>query len=122
MSTRQKAIQWIRSNFKVVEMFETFAMQLSDRNRCFGINLLRERVRWECVYEYGADEYKFPNELSPYVARFLLWLHPELKGKMECKITKDEISGKIELIEAGHIWPEHFEVGMDPKEFPKEGG
>lgn len=100
---RNRAIAWMRNNRKVVGMFEKFAQQLVDRNRRFGINLLRERVRWECVYEYGDATYKFCNDFSPYVARYLLWKHPEWTGLMRCKVTVDET--KIELITEDDLAP-----------------
>lgn len=121
-TTRQRATEWIRNNFKVVEMFETFALALQERGRCFGINLLRERVRWECVYEYGEEAYKFPNEFSPYVARFLLWLHPDLQANMVCHLTKDE--SEIQFISAHDVWPELFspEDGPDAISGPERLG
>jgi len=113
---RKRSLTWMAKNFEVVEMFEKFAIALKARDRRFGVNLLRERVRWECVYEHG-DDYKFPNEFSPYIARFLLWLHPELKGNMTCHLSKDE-QGEVELITAHHIWPNLFEAHTQPSEFP----
>ncbi len=89
-TTRHRAIEWMNRNWKVVKMFEDFAKQFVDRNRRFGINLLRERVRWECIYEYGEDDFKFPNEYSPYVARYLLGSHPEWSTLMTCHLTQDE--------------------------------
>lgn len=96
-SVRERAIVWIRENLNVVAMFEKFGQQLVERERRFGINLLRERVRWECVYEHGEDAYKFQNSFSPYVARYLLWKHPEWSKLMRCKRTADETEG-IDLI------------------------
>jgi len=81
----------MRKNPNVVKMFEKFGQQLVERERRFGINLLRERVRWECIYEHGDGEvYKFQNSFSPYVARYLLWKHPEWTALMRCKRTADE--------------------------------
>lgn len=97
LKNRERAIVWMRENLNVVKMFEDFAQQLVDRNRCFGINLIRERVRWECHYEHGQD-YKFPNDFSPYVARVLLERHPEWVGNLTCKSTQDEKGGEIRLI------------------------
>jgi hypothetical protein len=100
MSMRLQAIVWMRENLNVVAMFEKFGQQLVDRERRFGINLLRERVRWECIYEHGVDTsweevYKFQNSFSPYVARYLLWKHPEWTELMRCKRTADESAGIV---------------------------
>ena len=94
----------MRRNMAVVEMFERFAQQLVARGRRFGINLLRERVRWECVFEFGEESYKFCNDFSPYVARYLLWKHPDWSNLMKCKATEDEPDG-IRLISAEDINP-----------------
>ncbi len=90
---RLRAIQWMNRNMDVVALFEKFATILVERNRKFGINLLRERIRWECIYEYGDEDYKFCNDFSPYVARYLLWKHPMWKHNMRCKRTDDELAG-----------------------------
>jgi len=96
MSMRLQAIVWMRKNLNVVAMFEKFGQQLVDRERRFGINLLRERVRWECIYEHGDEEvYKFQNSFSPYVARYLLWKHPGWGALMRCKKTADEGAGIV---------------------------
>ena len=99
MSNRQLAIKWMRHNMNVVAIFEQFAGRLIARNRYFGINLLRERVRWECIYEYGDDSYKFCNNFSPYVARYLLWKHPDWSKQMRCKQTADETNGIVLVTE-----------------------
>lgn len=97
LTTRERAIAWMKDNMDVVGLFEKFATQLVERDRLFGINLLRERIRWEAVYEYGDDDYKFPNDFSPYVARYLLWKHPGWAKNMRCKLAKDE-TDRIEYI------------------------
>lgn len=99
MTKRMKAIQWMKGHPHVVDMFRQFGRQMVQKTRCFGINSLRERVRWECVYEYG-DGYKFPNDVSPYIARFLLWEDPRWGDYMRCKRTKDEDTSIILITQA----------------------
>ncbi len=89
-SHRRAAIVWMRANMNVVALFEKFAGQMVERRKKFGINLLRERVRWQSLYEYDKEEYKFCNSFSPYVARYLLHKHPEWKAFMRCKACADE--------------------------------
>lgn len=89
MTTRLRAKAWIGENPTAFGLFEKFALGLAERGRSFGINLIRERVRWETTYEHGG-ELKFPNEFSPYIARDLIERHPHLAGHMKCKPTKDE--------------------------------
>ncbi len=87
----------MRSNKKVVDLFEVFAAEIVSRQRRFGVNLLRERVRWETLYNWGDDEYKFCNTYSPYVARYLLFKHPEWKPYLRCKLAEGETDG-VELV------------------------
>jgi hypothetical protein len=68
--------------------FKKFAVELKNVKRRFGINLLRERVRWQTFFDYGDDRYKFCNTLSPYIARMLIEEDPELKALIRCKKTK----------------------------------
>ena len=42
---RERAEEWLRKNPKAYALFLKFARQMAARNRHFGINLLRERVR-----------------------------------------------------------------------------
>jgi len=94
----------MHENPNIIEMFEKFGQQLVERQRRFGINLLRERIRWECIYEHGQDDdYKFQNSFSPYAARYLLWKRPEWERFMRCKRTDDETGGEIVLISATQI-------------------
>jgi hypothetical protein len=96
LTTRQRAIAWMSNHRHIIDIFEKYARPLVYRDRFFGINLIREVVRWEAVYEYETP-YKFPNDFSPYVARYLLWKHPSWRENIECRFTSDETT-KIEYI------------------------
>ena len=85
---RREAAFWAETHPDAYELLMSFAQQLKERERRFGINLLRERLRWEGVYEYGNDEYKFCNSLSPYLARMLIADDPDLDTYIECRKTK----------------------------------
>lgn len=98
--TRESAIAWIRDNPVAMGFFEHFARQMMKRGKRFGINLLRERVRWEAIYQYDSHAYKFTNQYSPYVARYLISKFPQLAHHMQCNLTKDEVArGRIMLID-----------------------
>ena len=84
---REAAEEWIESNPHVVALFERFALELAGRNRRFGINLIRERVRWECAFAYE-DDFKVCNTHSPYIARHLIAKHPHLAAFVETRATK----------------------------------
>jgi hypothetical protein len=85
---RLRTVEWIKENPKAYGFFKKFALQMAARRQRFGINLLRERVRWECKYEYGENDYKFCNTMSPYISRALISEFPELDGLIVCRETK----------------------------------
>jgi hypothetical protein len=91
--TRAEAEAWMQRNPDVYRLFERFALAMADRGRRFGINQLREKVRWETNYDWGDEAFKFCNTYSPYVARQLLRDHPHLEHYMRCRPTKDERAG-----------------------------
>ncbi len=85
---RRLTLEWIDRNPEVFRMFERYALEMVLKGRRFGINLLRERVRWDCIYNYEGEDFKFCNSFSPYVARELLRLHPELADFMRFRKTR----------------------------------
>ncbi len=87
---RKLAAEWMERNPQVVSMFERYALDMANKGRRFGINLLRERVRWDCLYNYASEEFKFCNSFSPYVARELVRRHPHLRQHMNFRRTKHE--------------------------------
>jgi len=101
---RRKAIEWIRDNYEMVQLFEQYAQQLVDKHRHFSINLIRERIRWDCVLEHGED-CRFPNAVTPYIARYLLGRHHNWRGFLQCKRTADE-PNDINLIYEGEVFPQ----------------
>jgi len=116
-SKRTKAIEWMRVHPQVVQFFEEFGHELVSRHRRFGINLIRERVRYECIYRYEG-EFKFPNDVPPYVARYLLNQHPDWADYMVCRPTMDEVlehAGRIQLIAPQEIWADVEKTEENPK-------
>jgi hypothetical protein len=93
---RRAAIKWMVENPKALSFFEKFALELLQQKKRFGIDLIRERVRWETYFTYNG-EYKFANAHAPYIARYLIHKHPELADYMTCHPTTDE-DGVIQLI------------------------
>jgi len=87
---RQKAINWMADHPHVLKMFTGYSDEMIERGRKHAINLLKERVRWECLYEYGDEEFKFCNSFAPYVARWMLHREPRLAEYMRFRLTKDE--------------------------------
>jgi len=93
-SNRDKAIAWMTHHLDVCDMFRRACVEAGLQARPFGINLLRERARWFWRYSKRPDEqFKFCNTHSPYIARWVLWRHPNLAAYMTCRRTADERDG-----------------------------
>ena len=93
---RKAAIEWMKRNWHVYQMFVRYAKEAARKQRKCGINMIRERVRWECFYEWDTEDYKFSNSHSPYVARKLLYDFPEFRPYITCILTQDErVDGEI---------------------------
>lgn len=89
-TTREKAIEWMRGNLAAIQMFERFAQELFERNKPLSMHVLSGRVRYEYLYESKPGEYKINQNHSPYIARYLLWKHPQWKSRMKCKLGRYE--------------------------------
>lgn len=73
---------------EIYRLFEQYALKAAAQGRRFGINLLRERVRWECAFSYDT-EFKICNTHSPYIARRLLRQHPHLGDFLTVRSTQE---------------------------------
>lgn len=76
---REITDRWITNNPDVYNMFRRFAVEMYDLGRKFSINLLRERVRWECLKGDGTAV-KFSNNMAPYIGRRLVGDDGRLHG------------------------------------------
>lgn len=75
------------ANPQALALFERFALDLAARGQRFGINLIRERVRWECSFAYSGA-FKVCNTHSPYIARRLIQRHPHLADHLDLRETR----------------------------------
>lgn len=89
---RENANRWIDNNPTMYGLFVRLALDRVKRGIAFGINQLREVVRWEYEGRKTGVPFKFCNTHSPYVARRMLEQHPEIGNFMRCRATKDEVS------------------------------
>lgn len=86
---RQEAERERRERPEIYRAYERLALDYASRGEHFGINLLREQVRWHTWNFYkGKSPYKVRNSLAPYYSRMLIAAHPELKKFMVCHETK----------------------------------
>lgn len=85
---RKAAAKWIEDNPTAYGYFVRFALELAERGRPFGIGLVAERVRWECVVARGDDGYKINNNYRAYVARKLVAEHPRLRAFLKFRKTR----------------------------------
>ena len=86
--SRSAAIIWMERHPEVLELFERFALALAAKRKRFGINLIRERVRWEIAFDRRDDDYKINNSHAPYIARMLIARHPHLADCLELRRTR----------------------------------
>jgi len=84
---RALAADWIGKNPGVVALFMKYAKELQNMGRPFGVKLVAERVRYECLLTNG-DGYRINNNLTAYVARHLIALDPELERFLHFRETK----------------------------------
>jgi hypothetical protein len=84
------AARWIAEHPDGMALFERFALAMAARKRRFGINLLRERVRWEAAFAWSQadDAFKVNNNHSPYIARALIARHPHLADYIDTRATR----------------------------------
>ena len=77
---------------QVFPLFERFALEMLGKKRRFGIALLAERCRWECMTTWESDEdgYKINNNHRSYIARDLLRLYPELEPYLSIRCVREE--------------------------------
>ena len=69
-------VAWLEANFECWDFVEREALKLSQQVSNFSVYQLREAARWD--YRWG-----FTNNVTPYMARLLVELHPELAGFVE---------------------------------------
>lgn len=80
--------EWIKENPEIANLFLKFAQEMARRGEKFGVNFLRERIRWECPSVANGDRFKFRNDFAPYVARWLIKQDPSLEPFMTFRETK----------------------------------
>ena len=70
---RDTTEDWINSHPAAARLFLKFARELASRGRKFGVKLLMERIRWECVVEgLREGEYRLNNNMTAYLGRWLI--------------------------------------------------
>jgi hypothetical protein len=74
---REATSAWISENRGVYSLFLKFAQEMASKGRCFGVKMLAERVRWECLVLLNGD-YKINNNYVAYIARRLVMEDPSL--------------------------------------------
>ena len=83
--------EWITLHPHVFLLFESFALEMRDRDAKFGIGMLAERVRWEVAASWlPSDGYKINNNYRAYLARDRIAKHPELARLMTTRKVRSE--------------------------------
>ena len=98
---REKFRSWAafhRENPHVFKLFERFGSEAhaNKRNR-FSAYMIRERIRWYTMIATTGSEFKMSNNHTPFYARLLVLVHPEIrdlfliKTMWTCDATDEEI-------------------------------
>ena len=86
---RVEAEKWIAANPGVYLLFVRFAHEMLAARKNFGVGLLTERVRWECVVTTTGDpDFKINNNHRAYIARKLVQDYPPLRPFIQFRETK----------------------------------
>lgn len=86
---RAQAEEWRKRCPNAYEWCRNQALAYARDKMAFGINLIREELRWKAKdVEHSGMGYMFPNDISPYVSRMLIEDHPELAEFIKTKETK----------------------------------
>jgi len=88
----EAARKWLNDNPQVFPLYERFALEMLERGRRFGTQLLTERVRWEVMMTIAPDEmgYRVNNNHNAYIARLLIARHPGLSALMRTRRVINE--------------------------------
>lgn len=85
---RKYAEWWIKTMPEAYAAYAMYANREAKRRRRFGINLIRELVRWYAPYDFDGIQFKVPNTISPYIARKLIEDYPHMAKAIQCRKTK----------------------------------
>ncbi len=86
---RAIAEEWIATHSQACEILLSLALEAAGRGRQFGVKLLVERLRWECVLQgWSDDQYKINNNLTAYLARWLIAREPMLEKFIQFRETR----------------------------------
>jgi hypothetical protein len=89
---RVEAIEWMAENQEALNRFEQLCQEAIDLgHRKFGIDLIRERYRWESPGDVKEDGFKFKNNHSPYITRYFFSKHPEWRDFITWRRVADEL-------------------------------
>ena len=78
----EKFRDWYPSNIHVINAFEKEAFYLLTRGRRerYSIYTIREKLRWDSLVSESGKDYKLNNNFSPFIARILMFMNPEMEG------------------------------------------
>ena len=87
----EKFIEWYPLNMHVINRFEDEAVFLKrNGNRDFySCYTIREKLRWDSLLREKENVgYKLNNNFSPFIARVVMALNPELQGMFQTRETQ----------------------------------
>ena len=82
--------KYIEDNPHVPGIFLKLARQYRNRfpGEKVGIDVIRGQARWHAAFTVVGSEFKFPNEYSPCLARWIMRADPSLQGLFDTKRSR----------------------------------
>lgn len=96
---RHEFIEWLRDNTHVVGQFLSYAQMLNRHGgrSYYSAYCIRERIRWDTLVTENGTDFKLSNNMTPFIARLVMEIDPNLKGMFRTKKGEDH----DKVIEAG---------------------
>jgi hypothetical protein len=104
--------EYFINNPEVWDLFVKYSFEAAEsRRQRFGVRAISERIRWFCTVETTSnDNFKLNDHHTPYYARLLMWVYPELDGLFSIKDArfqgnKDDILSAYQAAQV--LWREN---------------
>ena len=88
---RREFIEWLRENTHVVGQFLSYAQMLNRHGgrSYYSAYCIRERIRWDTLVTENGTDFKLSNNMTPFIARLVMEIDPNLKGMFRVKKGAD---------------------------------
>ena len=80
-------LSWLRKNMHIFNEFYRYAKKLKYKgNRdYYSARAITQRLRWDTLFEENESQFKISDHSTPYMARLVMLIKPDLKGMFRIK-------------------------------------